>query len=119
MQKKIWIGLEGMEFHAFHGVYEEERKVGGKYIVDVFVLTDALKAIQNDDLEGTINYEHIYNAVKMNMQQPVQLIEHLAQKIVESIRTFVQQEDTIRIKIKKMHPPLGGEVSASVVELED
>ena len=30
MQKKVWIGLEGMEFYARHGVYEEEQKIGGK-----------------------------------------------------------------------------------------
>jgi dihydroneopterin aldolase len=40
-QKKVWIGLEGMEFYAYHGVYEEERKIGGKYIVDVLVHTNA------------------------------------------------------------------------------
>lgn len=119
MQKKVWIGLEGMEFYAFHGVYEEERKIGGKYIVDVLVYTDAEKAEQNDELSGTVNYELIYKAVQQNMQQPVKLIEHLARKIIEDIRLFVAKEDTIRIKIRKMHPPLGAKVEASVVEVED
>ena len=50
MHKKLWIGLEGMEFYAHHGVYDEEREKGGKYLVDVFVYTDATQAELNDGL---------------------------------------------------------------------
>ncbi len=119
MQKKVWIGLEGMEFYAHHGVYAEEQKIGGKYVVDVWVHTNAQKAEKDDDLHGTVNYEQIYTAVQKNMQEPVQLIERLARKIIEDIRLFVVKEDTIRIKIRKLHPPLGYKVEASVVEVED
>ena len=119
MQKKVWIGLEGMEFYAYHGVYEEERKTGGKYIVDVMVYTNAKDAELHDDLNGTVNYEQIYKAVEQNMQHTVKLIEHLARKIIDDIRLFVVKEDTIRIKIRKLNPPLGAKVEASVVEIED
>ncbi|HPN18107.1 MAG TPA: dihydroneopterin aldolase [Chitinophagales bacterium] len=118
-QKKVWIGLEGMEFYAYHGVYEEERKIGGKYIVDVLVYTNAKYAELHDDLNGTVNYEQIYKVVEQNMQQPVKLIERLARKIMDDIRLFVVKEDTIRIKIRKLNPPLGAKVKASVVEMED
>ena len=118
-QKKVWIGLEGMEFYAYHGVYEEERKIGGKYIVDVLVYTNAKEAELHDDLNGTVNYEQIYKVVEQNMQQPVKLIERLARKIMDDIRLFVVKEDTIRIKIRKLNPPLGAKVEASVVEMED
>ena len=118
-QKKVWIGLEGMEFYAYHGVYEEERKIGGKYIVDVLVYTNAIDAELHDDLNGTVNYEQIYKVVEQNMQQPVKLIERLVRKIMDDIRLFVVKEDTIRIKIRKLNPPLGAKVEASVVEMED
>jgi dihydroneopterin aldolase len=118
-QKKLWIGLEGMEFYAFHGVYEEERKIQGKFIVDVLVHTNAKDAELHDDLNGTVNYEQIYKAVEQNMQQPVKLIEHLARKIMDDMRLFVVKDDTIRIKIRKLNPPLGAKVEASVVEIED
>ncbi|MCC6585066.1 MAG: dihydroneopterin aldolase [Chitinophagales bacterium] len=119
MQKKVWIGLEGMEFYARHGVYEEEQKIGGKYIVDVWVHTNTQKAEQNDELDGTVNYVQIYTAVQKNMQEPVKLIERLARKIIDDIRLFVVKEDTIRVKIRKLNPPLGYKVEASVVEMED
>ena len=30
------IELRGLQFYSFHGLYEEEKKVGGEFIVDVF-----------------------------------------------------------------------------------
>ncbi len=119
MQKKVWIGLEGMEFYAYHGVYAEEQKIGGRYVVDVWVQTDATLAEMQDDLNGTINYELIFNAVQQNMQSSVHLIEHLARKIMNSIQEFVSKEDKIKIKIRKINPPLGAKVEASVVEMEN
>lgn len=118
MQKKLWIGLEGMEFYAHHGVYDIEREKGGKYIVDVFVYTDASQAEVYDDLSGTVNYELIYEAVSKNMQEPAKLIEHLAHNIINDLKTFVPADDKIRIKVKKIKPPLDGVVAASVVEIE-
>ena len=53
------------------------------------------------------------------MQEPVQLIEHLARKIMDSIQDFVPIEDKIRIKIRKINPPLGAKVEASVIEMEN
>lgn len=119
MQKKVWIGLEGMEFYAYHGVYEEERKIGGNYLVDVFVYTNAENALLHDDLNGTVNYEQLYKIVQGNMNHANKLIEHLANNILLDIRKLVANEDKIKIKIKKIHPPLEGNVYASVVELED
>ncbi|MFN8283394.1 MAG: dihydroneopterin aldolase [Chitinophagales bacterium] len=118
MQHKLWIGLEGMEFYAHHGVYDYEREKGGKYMVDAFVYTDATIAEEKDDLSGTVNYELIYEAVSKNMQEPAKLIEHLAHNIIKEMKTFVPATDKIRIKIKKIKPPLDGEVAASVVEME-
>lgn len=119
MQKKVWVGLEEMEFYAYHGVYAKEREQGGKYIVDVFVETNATKALVEDDLLGTINYELIFDATQKNMNTPVNLIEHLAKKILDDLRLFIPKENKIRLKIRKIQPPLDGKVGASSIEIED
>ena len=119
MEKKLWIGLEGMEFYAYHGYYEEERKTGGKYLVDVMVYTNAELAETLDEINGTINYEEIYAIVQKNMEEPVRLLEHLASKIMTDLRKFIIKDDFIRIKIRKIQPPLNGKVEAAVVVLEE
>jgi dihydroneopterin aldolase len=118
-QKKGWIGLESMEFYAFHGVFEEEQLIGGKYLVDISIYTDMQGAMLYDDLEGTLDYEIVYHIVKKNMQQPVKLIEYLAHSIIADLREVLAEDDKIKLKIRKLNPPLGAKIGASVVELED
>jgi dihydroneopterin aldolase len=62
---------------------------------------------------------YLYEAVSKNMQEPVKLIEFLGRNIIKDIRLFIAKDDLIRIKIKKIKPPIDGVVAASVVEIED
>ncbi len=118
MQKMVWIGLSGMEFYAHHGVYEEEKRIGTSFIVDIKVFTDATLACLNDDLSGTVNYETLYTIVKNKMASPVKLIEHVAELITEDIRTSLPAAEKVYIRIQKKHPPLGAKTEASFVEYE-
>ncbi len=44
------VALEGLEFHAFHGVYPHERESGNFFEVDIAVETDFSAAAQHDDI---------------------------------------------------------------------
>ena len=57
------IKLEGMQFHAFHGVYPEERKNGQIYRVDFSFYTEIGKASQSDAIEDAIDYTSIYSLI--------------------------------------------------------
>ena len=57
------IALEGMRFYSHQGFYEEERTIGGKYVVDIYFDVDFEKASDTDELSGTINYEEVYALV--------------------------------------------------------
>ncbi|MFM7855953.1 MAG: dihydroneopterin aldolase, partial [Flammeovirgaceae bacterium] len=61
--------LEGLEFHAYHGVYPHERSSGNKFQVDISVETEFLESAFRDELEGTINYENLYSIVKAEMEK--------------------------------------------------
>src|SRR6267378_1123879 len=89
------ISLEGLEFHAYHGVYPHERSSGNKFEVDVVVETEIQESAFQDDLRGTINYEDLYAVVKTEMDKPSKLLEAVANKNAE-------------IKISKFNPPIGG-----------
>ena len=54
------IALEGMRFHAFHGVHEAEQTIGAEFVVDVVVRAGIAKAALTDNVGLTINYETIY-----------------------------------------------------------
>ena len=50
------IELQGLTFHAHHGVLPEERLLGNTFIVDLTLIADISHAIATDELCGTINY---------------------------------------------------------------
>ncbi len=46
------IALEGMEFFAYHGCFEEEKIIGTRFIVDLYIDADTSEAEKTDDLNG-------------------------------------------------------------------
>jgi dihydroneopterin aldolase len=112
------IGLEGMKFHSFHGYYAEEQSVGNQYAVDVWIETDLHPEHLGDALENTINYEEIYRICRHEMNVPRRLIETVAQSMVQQLRSRFSMAEIIKVRIKKMHPLLGGLVNAAIVEIK-
>ena len=112
------IALEGMRFYAHHGFYEEERAIGGKYVVDIYFDVDFNEASATDELSGTINYEEVYMLVKNIMMTSVKLIEHLGKKILDEMKTKYPQVTAIELKISKTSPLFSGEVDRVSISMK-
>ncbi|RAK02979.1 dihydroneopterin aldolase [Larkinella arboricola] len=102
------ISLEGLEFFAYHGFYDEEQKIGNKYSVDITVTADLSEAAQLDRLSTTVNYGDLYNITHAAMQQPARLLEHIAHNIIVEIRKKYPRVDTVEVSVSKFNPPIGG-----------
>lgn len=111
------IALEGLEFHAFHGVYPHERESGNWFEVDIAVETDFSAAAQRDDLEGTVNYETLYSIVKAEMEKPSKLLESVAEKIVNDVLRELKAVVLVELSISKTNPPIGGKCKRATVSV--
>ncbi|MCK9255630.1 MAG: dihydroneopterin aldolase [Bacteroidales bacterium] len=103
--------ITGMEFFAFHGHYEEEKLAGNKFVVDLKLWYDTRKAEKSDNLENAINYQLAYIIVKdIIANTKVNLLEHLASKILDAL--FIEFNDLPKAEIylKKLSPPMGGQI---------
>ena len=108
--------INNMQFHAFHGVYEQENKIGNTFLVDLKLGANLNKACQSDQLEDTVNYASVFDEVKSVMRKPCKLIEHLAENICREIKNTFPQIQTIEIKVTKINPPILGQLdSVSIV----
>jgi dihydroneopterin aldolase len=102
------IKLEGMVFFGYHGVNEEEKVKGQKFVVDIDLFCDLRLAGNSDDLSDTINYSIVYKIAKEILEGKSQnLIETLAEKIADSILGN-WPEIAVRIKISKPDVPIKG-----------
>jgi len=102
------ISLEGLEFHAFHGVYPHERESGNWFEVDISVETELREGEIGDDLDRTVNYEVLYQYVKDEMEKPSKLLETVAERIVARVLQDLPQVSRVELKIAKTNPPIGG-----------
>jgi len=111
------VALEGLEFHAFHGVYPHERESGNWFEVDISVETDFTAAAFQDDLSGTVNYESLFRIIKDEMEKPSKLLETVAGKIVDDILRELPVVLSVELKISKINPPIGGKCKRATVEI--
>ena len=113
------IVIEGLRIHAFHGVMPQERIVGADFTIDLEIGMDFTKAIETDDLEGTISYADIYEIVKHEMAIPSNLLEHAAGRIVKTLKNTYPPIKSVRLRLMKDNPPLGADCKGMGVEIID
>ena len=112
------VSLEGMEFYARHGYYEEERVIGNKYSVDVTLEVDFSEAASADKLDGTVNYEKVYEIVQRVMNIDANLLEYLAGKMINELKITFEEVTKVWVRISKYNPPIKGLCHRATVELE-
>ncbi len=111
--------LEGMLFHAKHGVFDEEKVIGGKFEVNVELETDFSSSMKSDELEGTIDYSLVYMLIAEEMKTPSKLLEHLGKRIIDQLYASFSEIQFVRIKISKLNPPITGEIERVSVEIHE
>ena len=115
--KNSCIFLNGLRFHAFHGVMPQERLTGNDYRVDLKIDFPLEKAVGSDDVNDTLNYATVYTAVKEEMDVPTQLIERLAYRIADRLFRTFKTINEVEIKVEKCNPPMGADCEGAGVEL--
>ena len=104
------IEIEGMEFYAYHGHYEEEQIVGNRFLVDLKIETDCRKAAESDEIEDAVNYQTAYKIIKSEMQKKSNLLENIAGRIVDALYENLDNMKSVSVKLSKMNPPMGGKI---------
>ena len=113
------IEVSGINIYAFHGCLEEEARIGGNYIVDVYLETDFTQAGLKDELSLTVDYVNVNKIVASEMAIRSNLIEHVGQRIFTRIKKEVLFVEYLRIKIIKICPPINGDVENVAIIIEE
>ena len=112
------IDLEGMEFRAYHGCYDLERKVGNRFVVDLELTTELGRVAEEDDVELAVNYLKVNETVREVMAVEQRTIERVSRNIIDTLCERFPAIVRVRCRVAKMAPPLGGKVHSVSVTLE-
>jgi 7,8-dihydroneopterin aldolase/epimerase/oxygenase len=116
---KTQLILNDMKFYAYHGAFKEETVIGGQYSVSIVLDADLSKAAETDKLEDTIDLQEVYNLVRKEMQLPSKLIEHAAYRIVKAIKQQFCQIENVKVTLRKLNPPIGGQIEDEAIVISE
>ena len=101
----VTIELQNLRFHAFHGLYEGEERIGSLYDVNVKVLYQEDTA-SFDSLANTVNYVQVFETVKQHMGKPMPLLEMVANGIIHAIHEQYPFVREIIVSLYKLEAPI-------------
>ena len=106
-----------MTFHAYHGVWDEEREIGQRFEVDVELKVDAQEAAKFDKLKNTVDLYAVFEVVeKIILKGKFLLLETMAEKVAQAIlKKFLVSE--VLVRVRKPHAPIRGIQDGIEVEI--
>jgi dihydroneopterin aldolase len=113
------IKLQNIRTFSFHGCLKEEALIGSDYRVDLEIKTDLRKSSMTDDLNDTVDYVLLNKIVVEEMAIRSKLLEHVGHRIVARVFEEIPSVSRIVLAVSKLNPPIGGDVEAVTIELEE
>ena len=100
MAKDI-IFIEGLEIETIIGVYEHERDIKQKVVLDIEMTIPESDAANSDDLRHTVDYDAVSKLVTSYViDTQYQLIESLAEQVA-SLVLGAFATDSLKLKLSK------------------
>ncbi|MBF7096955.1 dihydroneopterin aldolase [Alkalibacter mobilis] len=112
------IVLNNMAFFGYHGVLEEEKRLGQKFFVDVKMYLDLALAGSSDDLNETVHYGIAYEKIKEQVEGArYELIEALAENISRVLFETFEKIQKVDVTVRKPQAPVPGIFDHMSVEI--
>lgn len=100
------VTLRGLKARGHHGVLPREREEGQVFLVDLVLGLDTADAAATDDLARTVHYGVVAEEVTAVVEgEPVDLIETLAQRIVDQCFTHEAVRE-VEVTVHKPDAPI-------------
>lgn len=112
------IRISGLRELGVHGVLPEEQVRPQPFEVDVELLVDVSVAGASDDLDDTVDYSAVCEAVsRVVSSEQYRLLERLASRIAEVCRSDPRVVSAI-VEVRKLHPPVRAMLDYVAVRVE-
>ena len=100
----LTIHLRELRFFSFHGLFEEEKKTGNEFEVNLSVEIDELPT--GDDITNTVDYVRLFELVNKEMKIRRNLLESVAESIVSGILDMSSSVRSVSLEIWKLNPAI-------------
>lgn len=110
------VALKDVKCHALHGYYTEEQLIGTQFLVSIEVSFAAQG--DTEDIQKTVNYELLNAIILEEMNKTQKMLETVVKNILNRVLDSYQFLLSAEVGIKKLYPPMPGEIHHSFVQLK-
>lgn len=102
------LGIRDAQYYAYHGVKTEEKKIGGKYEIDIDLWYNATNAVLEDKVSDAINYEEALFVVSEVLvgEEQYDLIETICNEIANTLMEKFITLEKVRCVVRKYTLPI-------------
>ncbi|MDF2511679.1 MAG: 2-amino-4-hydroxy-6-hydroxymethyldihydropteridine pyrophosphokinae [Herbinix sp.] len=113
------IFIEDLEVYAYHGVNQEEKVLGQKFIISLELFLNLQGAGITDDLTRTVSYAEVCNSIAdLFTKNKFDLIEKCAEEVAKFILMNYSEVEKVNVVIKKPWAPIGNVLKYAGVRIE-
>lgn len=110
--------LSDLGFYGYHGLFNEEEKLGQRFFIDLQCGVDLSPSGNTDEIGHTVSYADIYDVVKLTFEaKRTKLIEALAQNIATALFEAFSDIGWIIVRIRKPEAPIAMVRGHAAIEL--
>ena len=100
------IKITGIKTFGYHGVFENEKKSGQDFFIDIEYRYETSQAIAKDEIEKAIDYGAVISKVKSIVEaESKNLIETVADEIAQDLLRDLKIE-WVKVTLHKPHAPV-------------
>lgn len=113
------VSIAGIAAFGRHGVLQQEKELGQKFIVDVTYYLDLTHAGKTDNLADAVSYADVFNIVKEEIvNQNYDLIERLCYVMIGRILNLDMRITSAEVTVKKPNAPLYGHFDWAAITMK-
>ncbi|WP_291569173.1 MULTISPECIES: 2-amino-4-hydroxy-6-hydroxymethyldihydropteridine diphosphokinase [unclassified Clostridium] len=111
--------IKDLEIFANHGYFQEEKKLGQKFILSFELDLDLSRAGEEDNLDKTVHYGILCDEIEKEFtRMSHDLIEKAAEEIVNFILLKYEAINKVKLKLKKPWAPVRKHLNYVAIEIE-
>lgn len=110
--------ISDLEVFANHGVFEEEKRLGQKFVISVTLELDMHGAAVTGDLSKSVNYGELCAEIETEFQREnYDLIETAGEKLADYILSHYTMVKGVTVLVKKPWAPIHKPLNYAAVEI--
>ena len=101
------IQISGLQIFGYHGLFEEERRLGQKFNFDIDATLNSVLTHRDDNLLASVRYDAVVDAVvDLAGAMKYQTLEALGEAVAIGLLRRFAPIDTIWVGVAKFSPPI-------------